>query len=309
MYLGYLLLRRHDRGPRARRALRGRARHRGRAQHPARPLLGLLVAHAPPAAVAAQAGARHDAAASSWRRCSSTSRRSRSSTPTSWPSASRLLRREAEAAGVMPDNWGFVAAAYGLAALVLGGYWRRLRPGTRARRRRACDGHRAGAAPRSRPAAAEPGSTGHAASMKPKFIVGGARHRRGARLHDLRGRHPVGRLLRHAGRAARRRRWPGKAYRLGGMVVPGSLKWEPRDARPVVHALRRQGHGAGPPQGHAARSLRRGARRGGRGQLDGRGLLQGDADHGQALRGVQGARTTRTGRLQGAHQDAAGSAR
>ena len=26
----------------------------------------------------------------------------------------------------MPDNWAFVAAAYGLAALVFGGYWRRL---------------------------------------------------------------------------------------------------------------------------------------------------------------------------------------
>jgi len=26
----------------------------------------------------------------------------------------------------MPDNWGFVLAAYGLAAVVLGGYWRRL---------------------------------------------------------------------------------------------------------------------------------------------------------------------------------------
>jgi hypothetical protein len=26
----------------------------------------------------------------------------------------------------MPDNWSFVFAAYGLAALVLGGYWRRL---------------------------------------------------------------------------------------------------------------------------------------------------------------------------------------
>ena len=26
----------------------------------------------------------------------------------------------------MADNWPFVAAAYGLAALVLGGYWRRL---------------------------------------------------------------------------------------------------------------------------------------------------------------------------------------
>ena len=26
----------------------------------------------------------------------------------------------------MPDNWQFVAGAYGLAVLVLGGYWRRL---------------------------------------------------------------------------------------------------------------------------------------------------------------------------------------
>jgi hypothetical protein len=27
---------------------------------------------------------------------------------------------------MMPDNWGFVAAAYGLAAIVFLGYWRRL---------------------------------------------------------------------------------------------------------------------------------------------------------------------------------------
>jgi hypothetical protein len=26
----------------------------------------------------------------------------------------------------MPDNWGFVAAAYLVAAIALGGYWRRL---------------------------------------------------------------------------------------------------------------------------------------------------------------------------------------
>jgi hypothetical protein len=26
----------------------------------------------------------------------------------------------------MPDNWGFVAAAYTLAAVILGGYWRML---------------------------------------------------------------------------------------------------------------------------------------------------------------------------------------
>jgi hypothetical protein len=26
----------------------------------------------------------------------------------------------------MPDHWGFVAAAYGVAIVALGGYWRRL---------------------------------------------------------------------------------------------------------------------------------------------------------------------------------------
>jgi len=26
----------------------------------------------------------------------------------------------------MPDNWGYVAAAYGFAAFLLGAYWRRL---------------------------------------------------------------------------------------------------------------------------------------------------------------------------------------
>jgi len=26
----------------------------------------------------------------------------------------------------MPDNWGFVLAAYGIAAILLGGYWRHL---------------------------------------------------------------------------------------------------------------------------------------------------------------------------------------
>ena len=71
--------------------------HRRRPQHPARALLGLLVAHAPPAAVAAQARARDHAARSSWRRCSSTSRPSRSCTPTSSPSAPACCAREEEA--------------------------------------------------------------------------------------------------------------------------------------------------------------------------------------------------------------------
>lgn len=40
----------------------------------------------------------------------------------------------------MPDNWGFVAAAYGLALIVMVGYWRRL-----------CQRERALAAPARRP--------------------------------------------------------------------------------------------------------------------------------------------------------------
>lgn len=39
----------------------------------------------------------------------------------------------------MPDNWGFVAAAYALAVLILGGYWRRL-----VRRERELEALRAG---------------------------------------------------------------------------------------------------------------------------------------------------------------------
>jgi hypothetical protein len=48
----------------------------------------------------------------------------------------------------MPDNWGFVAAAYLLTALVLGAYWRRL-----VRREKQ---HRPGIAQNERPGAPEP---------------------------------------------------------------------------------------------------------------------------------------------------------
>ena len=46
----------------------------------------------------------------------------------------------------MPDNWGFVAAAYGLAAVVFGGYWRRL-----VQKERELSALRADRANRSRP--------------------------------------------------------------------------------------------------------------------------------------------------------------
>ena len=49
---------------------------------------------------------------------------------------------------------------------------------------------------------------------------------------------------------------PGKAYRLGGMVVPGSLRWEARASTCRSRSL------TAPPRcrsaGHAARSLRGG---------------------------------------------------
>jgi len=55
----------------------------------------------------------------------------------------------------MPDNWSFVLAAYGLAALVLGGYWRWL---LRRERELAARERRRGAArDEPRPAHAPPG--------------------------------------------------------------------------------------------------------------------------------------------------------
>src|SRR5206468_758851 len=61
-----------------------------------------------------------------------------------------------------------------------------------------------------------------------------------------------------------------------------------------------------PPQGDAARPLRRGPRRRRRGHLERRRLLQGQPHPGQALRGVQGAARREPSRLQGADPDAPG---
>src|SRR2546428_2821028 len=131
------------------------------------------------------------------------------------------------------------------------------------------------------------------------------RHRGRPRLHDLRRRHPVGRLLRHTGRAPRRRR-AGKGVpprRDGGARVAhvGSPS-----ARSVVPPFRRHRHDSGPTQGHTAGPVRGRPGRRRRGELDGRGLLQGEPDHGEALRGVQSAPRRDPGRLPGAHQDAPG---
>src|SRR5207244_1281630 len=76
-------------------------------------------------------------------------------------------------------------------------------------------------------------------------------------------------------------------------------------ARPVVRALRRDRDSSGPPQGHAAGSLRREPGRRRRGQLGRRRILPGDPHHGEALRGVQSAPRHLGSRLQGAHQDPA----
>jgi len=73
----------------------------------------------------------------------------------------------------MPDNWGFVAAAYGLAVLVLGGYWRFLRR----RERLLSEGAIHGRAPRgaTAPSEASPrnseGRGGKAAARTGKAVV------------------------------------------------------------------------------------------------------------------------------------------
>src|SRR5256885_1415593 len=130
-------------------------------------------------------------------------------------------------------------------------------------------------------------------------------YRRGASVHDLRGRDPVGVVLRHAERAprgaGRRQGLPPRRTGPAGLAQVGAAL-----ARPVLRALRRQGDCAGATQGHASRPLRREPRRGRRGQLDGRRLLQGESHPRQAFRGVQGASRRRDHARQGSDPNSPG---
>ncbi len=56
----------------------------------------------------------------------------------------------------MPDNWGFVAAAYAVAAVILGGYWRML-----ARKERELISPRAGVRNDNRSRSHPPSETAH----------------------------------------------------------------------------------------------------------------------------------------------------
>ena len=96
-----------------------------------------------------------------------------------------------------------------------------------------------------------------------------------------------------------------KTYRLGGLVLPGSLKWEPQsldlsftlsDGKANVSVKHK-----GAPPDLFAEGRGRGRRRG----VDAGGLLQGLPHPRQALGGVQGSPRRRGTRLQGADQEPA----
>ena len=96
---------------------------------------------------------------------------------------------------------------------------------------------------------------------------------------------------------------PGKAYRLGGMVKPGTLKWNPKTVDLDFVLSDGQGtiavkHKGAPPDLFAEG---RGAVV--EGTLERGRILPILADHGQALRGVQGPPRPGPGRVQGAHED------
>ena len=193
--------------------------------------------------------------------------------------------RPARGADLMPSNWGYVFAAYGLAAVALLAYWRHLARRTRAPRARA--------GPRSR----------GRMSRKAKFLAGGLVIVAALAYLVYAG---VTQSVVYFVTPSELGAAPvaGKAYRLGGMVQPGTLKWEPKsldlrftlsDGQATVPCATR----------HAARSLRGVARRGRRGHVEPRRLLPGLDDPGQALGGVQGAARREPGGLQGAAQDTA----
>src|SRR5207247_1004342 len=175
---------RDHRGPRAGRALLRGGGDRGRPRHPARALLRVLVAHPAPAAVADEARRLHGIHVDPL---------APADQPAGVRPALHLLRRAAcqpaarggGGGGVMPDNWGFVAAAYGLTAAVLLIYWRRL-----AKKEREVDALKRPSprnpAPRS-VAASSPRRGPHASprALRPGQALGGVQ---GAARHEPGGR-------------------------------------------------------------------------------------------------------------------------
>ena len=174
----------------------------------------------------------------------------------------------------MPDNWGYVFAAYGIAAAALLGYWRHLAPPRPARSRDARRAARRGA-PMSRRAQVHRRrrSSSPRALGVPRSTPGVSQSVVYFVTPSELGAAPVA----------------GKTYRLGGMVEPGTLEWDPKHARPHLHALRRPGHHAVRHRGTPPDLFAEGRGAVVEGTWSGDGLLQGLADHGQALRGVQGA--------------------
>ena len=166
---------------------------------------------------------------------------------------------------------------------LLVGYWRHLGRARDPRARRAPAAKPAGGAPMSR------------AREVPRRRP---RHRGRARLPDLRGRDasPSSTSSRRPSSGPRRCR--ARPTGSGGMVKPGTLKWEPKTARPRLRPLRRQGHDRrSRHKGTPPDLFARGTRRGGRGHAGARdGYFKAVADPGQALRGVQGAARREPGR-------------
>ena len=247
---GYLLLRGMIDDRERARALRRRGRHRGRALNI--PLVHFSVywwrtLHQPPSIL--EAGAR---------RPMPRDHRGRAARQLGGLHAPlRLLRRAGASAcsraearrrsSLMPDNWGFVVAAYGARRRrAAGGYWRHLG----APRRRALD---RAPAPRE-PAEPRMNRTARSSSSAALVI---ARRARATSIYAGVTQSVV--YFVTPTRAAARRRSAGKAYRLGGMVEPGHAQVGAADARPRASPSRT----ARPRcpvrhQRHAARSLRRG---------------------------------------------------